>query len=58
MSGAQDRILAQWFKERYDSEDGGTRQVGDFGLIASNTTNFKYTDIGPGVRTPMVRLSI
>ncbi|KAG1749953.1 uncharacterized protein EDB91DRAFT_1046906 [Suillus paluster] len=37
------------------SEDGGARQVGDLGLIASNTTNFKYTDIGPGVSTPMHR---
>jgi hypothetical protein len=36
-------------------EDGGARQVGDLGLFASNTTNFIYSDLGPGVRTPMVR---
>jgi len=37
------------------SEDGATRQVGDVGLFASNATNFRYTDIGPGVLTPMHR---
>lgn len=36
-------------------EDGGARQVGDLGLFASNATNFIYSDLGPGVRTPMHR---
>lgn len=48
-------FLARWFEMRCNREDGGARQVGDLGLFASNAANFIYSDLGPGVRTPMVR---
>ncbi|KAH7925202.1 hypothetical protein BV22DRAFT_1011677 [Leucogyrophana mollusca] len=37
------------------TEDGATRQIGDYGLIIPGATNFRYTDLGPGVCTPMHR---
>ncbi|OJA17994.1 hypothetical protein AZE42_13653, partial [Rhizopogon vesiculosus] len=50
---------ARWLKEmQFGSEDGATRQVGNtanLGIFASNTINFRYTDIGPGVIAPMHR---